>query len=136
MIRIVMISFCVIVSLISLLNIYNCISSLLIERRKDTAMLKSMGMTNSQLLQTYRRELAILISKSILISLPVIIMLSWLLTILILSRFGNFTVRFPYLFILCIAAFAILSVFIIQTICFNIEIRNKNIIDEIRDSYH
>ncbi len=136
MIRIIMISFCIIVSLISLLNIYNSISSLLLERRKDTAMLKSMGMTNKQLLKTYRRELAIIIAKSLAISLPIIVILSWSISTLLMSRFGNFTIHFPYLFMSFLALAAILSIFIIQTIGFNIEIKGKNIIDEIRDSYH
>ena len=48
MISIVMTAFTAIVSLICLLNIFNSISSLMVKRRKETAVMRSIGMTDDQ----------------------------------------------------------------------------------------
>ncbi len=131
MIRIIMTCFAVIVSIISLLNIFNSVSALHAQRSKMNAALESIGMTRKQLKAVYARETAGMILKSIMISLPIILALSWLIRTLMMSRFGDFSVRVPYLLLCIVMLAAILSVFAIQQLSFRLSSKSS-LIEQIR----
>jgi putative ABC transport system permease protein len=131
MIRIIMTCFAVIVSIISLLNIFNSVSALHAQRSKMNAALESIGMTRKQLRSVYARETAGMILKSIMISLTVILALSWLIRTLMMSRFGDFSVRVPYLLLCSVMLAAILSVFAIQQLSFRLSSKSS-LIEQIR----
>ena len=136
MISIVMTAFTAIVSLICLLNIFNSISSLMVKRRKETAVMRSIGMTDDQLRKTYLLELCHMLIRSILVALPVSVTLGFVIHNLLMSRFGSFTVNAPYGTMVLTVILAIGAVFAVQQICFTTELKNRNIIDEIRTDSH
>lgn len=134
MIRVIMICFAVIVSIISLLNIFNSISALYSQRKKMNASLESVGMTRSQLRSVYRRELMMIIFKSILLSLPVILLLSWIIHTLMMSRFGDFTVKAPYVLLSAVTLLALAGIFLVQEISFRLSSKTS-LIEQIRSDF-
>lgn len=132
MIRIIMISFTVIVALISLLNIYSSVSALFAERRKEIASLRSCGMTKEQTIRTYRIELMHLLLRSLAVAVPLIAILTWLLIVLMQYRFGSFTVHFPIQMMILASVFAFASVGAVMETALRAEMRNMSVIDEIR----
>ena len=131
LIRTVLIVFLAIASAICLLNVYSSISGLMVSRRKQFAVLKSMGSTFSQLLKTELRESIRMLIAAIVIAFPITGIICWLLAKTFIGQFGYFTVSFPWLqsagLIIFIAAAVLLMIFI----CLRRE--NKiDIIDEIK----
>ena len=136
MIRIVMSFFTIIVSLICLLNIFNSVSAMMVKRRRETAVLRSAGMTSAQLRKTYRLEMYFLLLRSLLIALPIGALTAFVIHSLMMSRFGRFTVHVPVLLLSGIALAAFASIPALQRLSFHYEMTGRNIIDEIRQENH
>ena len=66
-----------------------------------------------------------------MISLPIILALSRLIRTLMMSRFGDFSVRVPYLLLCSVMLTAILSVFAIQKLSFRLSSKSS-LIEQIR----
>ena len=131
LIRIVLSIFTAVASAICLLNVYSSISALMVSRRKNIAVLKSIGSTFRQLVRTGLRESLGMLIRSILIAAPLIALICrWLATTLV-SRFGYFTVSFPWLEAAGLIVFISAAVLLMTYICLRRE--NKiDIIDEIK----
>ena len=117
MIRILMISFMIFSSLICFLNIYNSISGLMVSRRPDFAILRSIGMTLKQILKMCRYEMYLIILRSLVIAVPVSFILCSLFRIFIVGRFGTFNMQFPILIIVFVAFVAVASALGITAKC-------------------
>ena len=129
LIRIVLIVFTAIASAICLLNVYSSISALMVSRRKHFAVLKSMGSTFRQLIATELRESCGMLIRSMLIAIPVTGMICFLLSKLMIKRFGYFTIEFPWIQSLILIAFIIAAVILMTVIC----LRRENKIDIIEE---
>ena len=131
LIRTVLIVFLAIASAICLLNVYSSISGLMVSRRKQFAVLKSMGSTFSQLLNTEIRESIRMLIAAIVIAFPITGIICWLLAKTFIGQFGYFTVSFPWLQSAGLIVFIAVAVLLMIFICLRRE--NKiDIIDEIK----
>ena len=96
-IRILAYCFIVLVSVICLLNLYNSVKGRAAERVKETAVLRSMGMTGQQLTRMRGIENLMLLARgyaaAAVISGALILLLGWLIT----QRFGNIALPVPWL---------------------------------------
>ena len=129
LIRTVLVVFTVISSAICLLNVYSSISGLMVSRRKHFAVLKSMGSTFKQLLVTEIRESAGMLIASILIAFPVTGIICYYLSKIFISRFGYFTISFPWLQSAGLIVFIVAAVLLMTFIC----VRRENKIDIIEE---
>ena len=129
LIRIVLIVFTAIASAICLLNVYSSISGLMVSRRKHFAVLKSMGSTFKQLLVTEIRESTGMLLASILIAFPITGIICYFLSKIFISRFGYFTIAFPWLESLGLIVFIAAAVLLMTYIC----VRRENKIDIIEE---
>ncbi|MCR5328203.1 MAG: ABC transporter permease [Saccharofermentans sp.] len=131
LIRTVLIVFTLISSAICLLNVYSSISALMVSRRKNFAMLKSMGSTFGQLIITELRESAGMLIRSFLIALPVTAAVCYLLSKFLIRTFGYFTIGFPVAATLILIGFIVVAVLLMVICCLKRE--NKiDIIEEIK----
>ena len=131
LIRMVLAVFMTIASAICLLNVYSSISGLMVSRRKQFAVLKSMGSTFPQILNTEVREGIRMLIAAIAIAFPVTGIICWLLSKTFISRFGFFTISFPWLEAAGLIVFIVAAVLLMTFICLRRE--NKiDIIDEIK----
>lgn len=131
MIRIVLIVFTVIASMICLLNVYSSISALMVSRRKHFAVLKSVGSTFRQLAATELRESAGMLVRSLLISAPLTALICYSFSKVFVSRFGDFQVHFPWLFVLGLTVVIIALVILMMLMCLSREDK-IDIIEEIK----
>ena len=129
LIRTVLIVFTAISSAICLLNVYSSISGLMVSRRKQFAVLKSMGSTFKQLLVTEIRESSGMLTAAILIAFPVTGIICYCLSKIFISRFGYFTVSFPWLQSAGLIVFIAAAVLLMTYIC----LRRENKIDIIEE---
>ena len=131
LIRTVLIVFTAISSAICLLNVYSSISGLMVSRKKQFAILKSMGSTFSQLLKTEIGESIRMLIVAIVVAFPITGIICWLLAKTFIGQFGYFTISFPWLQSLGLIAFIVIAVILMTFICLRRE--NKiDIIDEIK----
>ena len=129
LIRTVLIVFTAIASAICLLNVYSSISGLMVSRRKHFAVLKSMGSTFKQLLATEIRESAGMLLAAILIAFPITGIICHYLSKIFISRFGYFTISFPWLQSAGLVVFIAAAVLLMTYIC----VRRENKIDIIEE---
>lgn len=117
MIRILMIAFMIFSSLICFLNIYNSISGLMVSRRPDFAILRSVGMTKKQILKMCRYEMYLIILRSLAVAVPTAFILCYVFKIFIMGLFGTFELDFPIFVILFVAFAAVASSLGITAAC-------------------
>ncbi len=117
MIRILMIAFMIFSSLICFLNIYNSISGLMVARRPDFAVLRSVGMTLKQMLKMCRYEMYLIIFRSLVIAVPATFILCAVFKNFIMGRFGTFELNFPMPIVLCTALTAVAAALGIAAAC-------------------
>ncbi len=129
LIRTVLIVFTAISSAICLLNVYSSISGLMVSRKKQFAVLKSMGSTFSQLLNTEIRESIRMLIAAIVIAFPITGIICWLLAKTFIGQFGYFTVSFPWLQSAGLIVFIAAAVLLMTFIC----LRRENKIDIIEE---
>lgn len=107
---VVLVSFIILTSLISLLNLFSSTSGLMASRRQELAMLASQGMSIKQLRQLVTLELLLLFGQSLLWGLPIIGLLIWGTTQAVMSQIGGFTPSFPFSVLLVIIGVGLLVV--------------------------
>ena len=118
MIRTLMLLFLLFSSLICFLNVYNSVCSLFVVRRRQNAMLRSVGMTRREMRRLVLREFSGLILEAILVSLPVSAALCLVFDRVIMEAFGRFSIPVPYGMIgLMILATAVVVLCIAQCRC-------------------
>lgn len=129
-IRIVMISFVLLTSLICLLNVYNAVAGLMVTRRQNFVILRSLGMTSQQLATMIRREFYVLFAKSLLVGLPLSGLACWLINWGVVQRFGYFKVILPVYFWLSILICYALVLLLVQLLI--VRENKRSLIDDIR----
>lgn len=102
--------FIILISLISLANVFNTISTNIQLRRQEFAMLKSVGMTRKGFNRMMNYECLLYGAKGLLYGIPVSILLSWLMYRSVMNGW-NATYLFPWQGILIASACVFLVVF-------------------------
>lgn len=124
-------SFITVITLIGVTNIFNTITTNMILRSKEFAMLKSVGMTKKEFNSMIRLESILYGLKSLLIGIPIGIILSYI----IYTVFKN-SIEVPY--VLPWSAIIISTVFVLLIISITMKysvnkINKQNIIETIRN---
>jgi hypothetical protein len=96
LIRTLMLLFLIFSCLICFLNVYNSVCSLFVVRRRQNAMLRSVGMTRKELGQLTLREFSGLLLEAFLVALPVSAALCLVFKRVIMEAFGRFSIPVPY----------------------------------------
>ena len=131
LLAIFMYGFIVVVALIGVTNVFNTISTNVILRAKEFAMLKSVGMTDDEFNRMVRFESILYSVRALLIGLPIGIVISYA-THLMLSEGGiGLSYEIPFIPILI----AIVAVALLITVIMRYSVRqvsHQNIIETIR----
>ncbi|GKX27779.1 ABC transporter permease [Vallitalea longa] len=126
--------FVLMISLIAVANVFNTISTNIRLRRRELAMLRSIGMSDKDFNKMMRFECVFYGMRTLLFGLPIAGIISWLiyLGLLAVERMDNFHFVFPW----GSMAISVLSVFFIVfiTMLYAVsKIKKENIIDALRD---
>lgn len=131
-IRILAYCFTGLVSMICLLNMYNSIKGWAMERKRETAVLRSMGMTDRQLDKMHFVENLIILARGLVISAVFSAGFIILLDRAITNRFGNINLSVPWLMIVLIAAAIGTASIVMTKLCYKTH-GNPSIVEEIRN---
>ena len=125
--------FVAMISLIAVTNVFNTISTNIKLRRRELAMLRSVGMADRDFDRMMRFECALYGLRTLLFGLPLSLLVSWLI------YFGltfKETEAFPFQFPWASPGISMVGVFIVIFITMlyaTSKIRKENIIDSLRD---
>ena len=131
MLKLLMAAFVVITAVLCYLNLYNSVSGLMNSRSRTFAMLKSQGMTLRQLLRTEIYEFVIIVLRAVLTAVPVTVLLCAAVYMVMVKRFGEFTVNFPVVPIAVTAALAVIMTLLIAVVCTR-SAAGRDMMEEIR----
>lgn len=125
-------TFIIVISLIAIANVFNTISTNIRLRRRELAMLKSVGMSDRSFNRMMRFECAFYGMKALLIGLPLAVIFSFL--IYEGMTFGDKSIDFvlPWVSI-GISVFSVLLIIFVTMKYAVSKIRKENIIDALRD---
>ena len=130
-IRILAYCFTGLVSMICMLNMYNSVKGWAMERKRETAVLRSMGMTNRQLDKMHFIENLITLARGLVISAVFSAGFIILLDRAITNRFGNINLSVPWLMIVLIAVVIGTASLVMTKLCYRTH-GNPSIVEEIR----
>lgn len=131
-IRILAYCFTGLVSIICLLNMYNSVKGWAMERKRETAVLRSMGMTDRQLDKMHFIENLITLARGLVISAVFSAGFIILLDRAITDRFGNISLSVPWLMIVLIAVAISTASLLMTKLCYKNH-GNSSIVEEIRN---
>ena len=123
--------FITLISLIAVANVFNTVSTNVALRRRDYAMLRSMGMTGKGINRMSNYECLIYGSRSLLIGLPIAILITYLIH-LVAYEANVMRFRLPWTAI----AIAIVSVFLVVFLSMLYstgKLKKDNPIDALKD---
>lgn len=123
--------FIVLMSLIAVVNIFNTISTNISIRRREFAVLKSVGMTQKSMMRMMNYECALYGFKSILFSVPASIFISYLIQQAFDNAFKT-TFKLPISSVL-IAVGSVFAVILITMLYSMSKLKKENTIDTIKD---
>jgi ABC-type antimicrobial peptide transport system permease subunit len=123
--------FTALISVVCLLNLYNSIRGRAAERTKETAVLRSVGMTDRQLTKMHDLENLMIFGKGIGLAAVICAALSAVIRYSIVSYFGNVELPLPLLLSACIAAGIFAASSIMTRICTR-DTEKDGIIEKIR----
>ena len=129
-IKILAYCFTAMISLVCLLNLYNSIRGRAAERTKETAILRSMGMTDKQFTKMHDLENLMLLSKGLLIAALICTALCLAMRSVVVDFFGNVRVPSPVILALVISAVTAAVSALMTRICNRSS--KEDIISEIR----
>lgn len=122
--------FIVLITLICIANIFNTISTSIALRRREFAMLKSVGMTPSGFNKMIRYESVFYGLKALLYGLPVSFVLMWLLY---RSLGGSFEFPFPVPWLSIVLAVVLVFVIVGATMLYSTgKTKKENIVDALK----
>ncbi|MCD8118874.1 MAG: FtsX-like permease family protein [Lachnospiraceae bacterium] len=127
--------FIILISLIAMANVFHSISTNIMLRRREFAMLRSVGMTKRGLNRMMNYECLLYGIRSLLIGLPIAMVFSYGIYIVTLDAVGSTSFTVPWFSI----AVAVVSVFVVvfATMIYSMRrIRKENIMDELRRDSH
>lgn len=121
--------FIIVISLIGVTNIFNTITTSMELRKQEFAMLKSIGMTNSEFKRMIRLESIFIGTKALLFSIPIGISLSYLMYIALEEPY-NFHIPFKAIIISIMVVFVLIMIIMKYSMS---KINKQNIIETIRN---
>ncbi len=126
-------TFIIMISLIAVANVFNTISTNIRLRRRELAMLRSVGMSDRSFNKMMRYECAFYGVRALLVGLPLAIIFSWLIYKgMFIGGADEIIFELPWASI-GISVFSVLLV-IFATMMYAVsQIRKENIIDALRD---
>ncbi len=130
-IRILAYCFTALIAAVCLLNLYNSVKGRAMERRREMAMLRSMGMTGRQLYKMLAIENALLLAKGWCIAAALSGGFMLLLNRVIVSRFGRIALPVPYGLIAGITVAVCVVMALITLVCYRFS-GKESIVEEIR----
>lgn len=126
-------TFIIMISLIAVANVFNTVSTNIKLRRRELAMLRSVGMSDRDFNKMMRFECALYGMRALLVGLPLAIIFSWLIYEgMVIGGAENIDFVFPW-FSMGISVFSVLLVIFITMIYAVSKIKKENIIDALRD---
>lgn len=126
--------FVIMISLISVANVFNTISTNIRLRRRELAMLRSVGMSDRDLNKMMNFECAFYGMRTLLFGLPIAGIISWLIYegLVAVERIDNFDFIFPWSSMV-ISVFSVFFIVFITMLYAIRKIKDENIIDALRD---
>lgn len=126
--------FVIMISLIAVANVFNTISTNIRLRRRELAMLRSVGMSDRDFNKMMNFECVFYGMRTLLYGLPIAGFLSWLIyeVMVTVERVDNFDFVFPWGSI-AISVFGVFFVVFITMLYAISQIKRENIIDALRD---
>ena len=126
--------FVIMISLIAIANVFNTISTNIRLRRRELAMLRSVGMADRDFNKMMNFECAFYGMRTLLIGLPIAGIISWLiyLGLVVPERIDNFNFVFPW-GSTAISVIGVLFIVFITTRYAISKLKRENIIDALRD---
>jgi putative ABC transport system permease protein len=126
-------TFIIMISLIAIANVFNTISTNIKLRRRELAMLRSVGMSDRDFNKMMRFECAFYGIRALLFGLPIAAISSWLIYKgMVVGGADNITFVFPWGSI-GISVFSVFFVVFITMLYAVSKIKKENIIDALRD---
>lgn len=123
-------TFIIMISLIAIANVFNTISTNIKLRRRELAMLRSVGMSDRDFNKMMRFECAFYGVRSLLFGLPVAIISSWLICKTMMVDSHHFVLPWASIGISIISVFLVIFITMLYAVS---KIRKENIIDALRD---
>lgn len=122
------------ISLIGIANVFNTISTNIRLRRRELAMLRSIGMSDRDFNKMMNFECAFYGLRTLLFGIPIAVLLSWLIyeSLIMAEQMDNFNFVFPWGSI-AISALGVFLIVFITMLYATSKIRKENIIDALRD---
>lgn len=126
--------FVIMISLIAVANVFNTISTNIRLRRRELAMLRSVGMSDRDFNKMMNFECIFYGMRTLLIGLPIAGIISWLIYegLVTVERMDSFDFVFPW-GSMAISAFSVLLIVFITMLYATSKIKRENIIDALRD---
>ena len=125
-------TFIIMISLIAVANVFNTISTNIKLRRRELAMLRSVGMSDHDFQKMMNFECAFYGMKALLFGLPLSAISSWLIYKGMVSSGEDIGFMFPWVS-MAISVFSVLFVVFITMLYSVSKIKKENIIDALRD---
>ncbi|MBD5637157.1 ABC transporter permease [Clostridium botulinum] len=126
--------FVIMISLIAVANVFNTISTNIRLRRRELAMLRSVGMSERDFQKMMNFECVFYGMRTLLFGLPIAGIISWLIYkgFVTVERMENFDFVFPW-GSMAISVFSVLFIVFITMLYATRKIKKENIIDALRD---
>ncbi|ENJ9654495.1 FtsX-like permease family protein [Clostridium botulinum] len=126
--------FVIMISLIAIANVFNTISTNIKLRRRELAMLRSVGMSERDFQKMMNFECVFYGMRTLLFGIPISAICSWLIYKGLISaeRIDNFHFVFPW-GSMAISVFSVLFIVFITMLYATRKIKKENIIDALRD---
>lgn len=126
--------FVIMISLIAVANVFNTISTNIMLRKRELAMLRSVGMSERDFQKMMNFECVFYGMRTLLFGIPISAICSWLIYKWFVSveRMDNFHFVFPW-GSMAISVFSVLFIVFITMLYATRKIKKENIIDALRD---
>lgn len=126
--------FVIMISLIAVANVFNTISTNIKLRRRELAMLRSVGMSDRDFNKMMNFECVFYGMRTLLFGIPIATISSWLIYkgLVTVEEVDNFTFLFPW-GSMAISVFSVLFIVFITMLYATRKIKKENIIDALRD---
>jgi len=126
-------TFIIMISLIAIANVFNTISTNIKLRRRELAMLRSVGMSDRDFNKMMRFECAFYGMRALLFGLPIAAVSSWLIYKgMFIGGADNIDFVFPW-GSMAVSVFSVLLVIFVTMMYAVSKIKKENIIDALRD---
>ena len=129
---IMLICFVLLTSVICLLNLGNSISGRMADRRREFAIMKSIGMTKPQIRKMLLMECMGILAEGLIIALAISAVLMYFIKRAIISLFGNIALTLPVALMVFAVLFTGFAVVIITMLSFGRE-KEQNLLESIRN---